>query len=359
MRRSLSKITIACLTLTLGLVISAIYKSFIHRPRPAKTEAQVSSVLPSPKPAVTQPPEDAATVGLSPYDIENFIRSNPQADLSKLWQRLGIPSVEDDSYGQGILQSCSQCEAECFEYDLDEELGDEVLLRISDMYAESYSYLVFKQAGDWRHWKLLGHINAWGKYKPAQHTILMSGGRPWLIIREQGASGSGIALYVDRLFQVSKHGLREIVSYSSDGHQSGESGGPIKDFAGRVISCEMTGDRTIVSIEFTIDYSTWSFSEQEPYPLFTKRQKVVLTTRLGGEKRIVDRTRSQVSQHELESIYNIDSMTEEDFLKYNYSQLREIATGENDTRRHWLRTYLKTCSNSPEKRRLTQLLLAD
>jgi len=361
MRKLLSNITTACLTLATGLVISALSKSSIHRGKPAKTEAQITTALPSPKPAVTQPPtEDAGTVGLSPYDIEYFISSNPQADLSKLWQRLGIPYLENNSYGRGILQSCSDCKAESFEYDLDGEPGDEVLLRISDRVAESHSYLVFKQVTDRsEHWNLLGHIDAWGKYKSAQHTILISGGRSWLIIQGQGASGSGVALYFDRLFQVTKNGLREIVSYSSGGHQSGEPDGPTKEFSGHVISCEVTEDRAIVTIEFTIEYSTWSVSEQDYVTLFTKRQRAVLTRRPGGGTRIVDRTRSQVSQHEMESIYNIDSMTEEDFLKYNYSQLLEIASGENETRRRWLRSYLKTCGNSPAKRRLTQLLLAN
>ena len=73
----------------------------------------------------------------------------------------------------------------------------------------------------------------------------------------------------------------------------------------------------------------------------------------------IDLARSQVSQHELESIYNIDSMTEEDFLKYNYSQLLKIAIGENSKEKRWMGTYLKTCGNSPEKRRLTQHLVAD
>jgi hypothetical protein len=197
MRRLLPNIILSCLTLGFGLLTSTISKTLIHRPKPAKTEAQMTSVSPSPKPAVTQQPTgDAETVGLSPFDIEYFINSNPRADLSKLWHRLGLPSAKDDSYGMGRLHSCSNCKAESFEYDLDEEPGDEVVLRISDAVAESYSYLVFKRIANWsQYWKLLGHFDAWGKYKPAQHTILMSGGRPWLIIQGQGASGSGVALH--------------------------------------------------------------------------------------------------------------------------------------------------------------------
>src|SRR5260370_28965997 len=108
MRRLLPNIILSCLTLGFGLLTSTISKTLIHRPKPAKPEAHMTSVSPSPKPAVTQQPtEDAETVGLSPFDIEYFINSNPQADLSKLWHRLGLPSAKDDSYGMGRLHSCS------------------------------------------------------------------------------------------------------------------------------------------------------------------------------------------------------------------------------------------------------------
>ncbi len=103
------------------------------------------------------------------------------------------------------------------------------------------------------------------------------------------------------------------------------------------------------------------FGSQRDLPVFdsqtrTRKNRSNDNFRIASGKRIVDKTRSQVSQPELETIYNIDSMTEEDFLKYNYPQLLQLLTGGNGTRRRWLPTYLKTCSNSPEKRRLTQPL---
>ena len=48
-------------------------------------------------------------------------------------------------------------------------------------------------------------------------------------------------------------------------------------------------------------------------------------------------------------------MTDEDFLKYNYVQLQQIAVGK-DQKRKRLRTYLETCADIPERRRLRKLL---
>ena len=55
-------------------------------------------------------------------------------------------------------------------------------------------------------------------------------------------------------------------------------------------------------------------------------------------------------------VFDIDSMTEEDFLKYNYQELADIATGRNAVKKDWLREFLKTCESTIEARRLSQLL---
>ncbi len=68
--------------------------------------------------------------------------------------------------------------------------------------------------------------------------------------------------------------------------------------------------------------------------------------------------RSNVSQHELDTVYNIDAMTQEAFLKYNQSQLHNIALGRDRQKKLWLFNYLKTFSDSTKKRTLLQLLQA-
>ena len=356
------RIAVLFLSLATGLALSGSNKHLTHKHRPPQPDRSTISTPALPDTNNIKLSDDyPETVGVSPYDIEYFIEDHPQSDLSRLWQRLGVPLAEDNSNDKEVLRSCNHCKADRFQYDLDGEPGDEVLLRISDRLSESYTFLVLQmEANRSDYWKLLGHINAWGKYKSAQHTILIADGRPWLIIQGQGASGSGVALYIDRVFEVTKRGLRQVATYPSGGFQSGIPDGPTKEFSGRLISCQVKGNQAIVTIEFAINYSIWSVSERQDRPLFNKRQKAILTRSMGSERRAtVDRTRSEVSQHELESVFNIDSMTEADFLKYNYSQLLEIAGGRDGSRKRWLRTYLQTCDNSPEKRALAQLVHAN
>ena len=49
-------------------------------------------------------------------------------------------------------------------------------------------------------------------------------------------------------------------------------------------------------------------------------------------------------------------MTSNDFLKYNHSELLNLATRGKAAQKRWLRTYLKECDNSSEKRQLLAAL---
>ena len=50
-------------------------------------------------------------------------------------------------------------------------------------------------------------------------------------------------------------------------------------------------------------------------------------------------------------------MGDDEFLKYNRSELRAIATGRDATKKEWLKEYLETCeSSSGIKRELMSLL---
>ena len=110
--------------------------------------------------------------------------------------------------GKNLISDFSECEgciASVQEYDLDNEPGDETLLKLSDGPMESFRYLVFKHQRNGK-WSLLGHVDAWGKYKDSQSIVLASGGHYWLVIQGQSASGSGVALYENRIFSVSDDG---------------------------------------------------------------------------------------------------------------------------------------------------------
>ena len=60
--------------------------------------------------------------------------------------------------------------------------------------------------------------------------------------------------------------------------------------------------------------------------------------------------------YEFETIYNFDSMGEDDFLTFNRDELRAIAAGRDSEKKAWLKEFLDTCEDSPFKRELLRSL---
>jgi len=339
-------------------MISVSYSWLLHRPtKPAPVEP---APFPTPTPQVVSIPdeEDAAEYpeeeGLSPWDIASFIDSHPRAKLQKLWKRLHVKDVQSE---HSDFSECGSCESRLDYYDLDSEPGDEALLKISDALSESYRYLVFKQTGEAHRmadrdaWRLIGHIDEWGKYQESQSSILVSGGRTWLVTNGQSASGSGVAYYHNRVIEVTKNRLNEVASYESEGHQSDWDTCPAREFTSRILDIQRAQNQTRVKVEFNLDY----LMEDEDRCLFSKRQ-VAMFVSSNNSRQVLDSSESTVTQRELEHIYTLDSMTEADFLKYNLSELLNVARRGTKAQKNWLKEFLERCETSAEKQRLLAAL---
>ena len=345
MRKWLLRTSVALLSLTIGVTASLGVRSLLQ-PRaiqPACPPPKVETPLPD---VVNQPPaEYPDESNLSPSQIEHFIDNHPKANLEKLWKRLGR-NAKSETYGHDFTL-CVACNAESFEYDLDGEPGDETILKISETFGECFRYLIFKYEGITdRKWKVIGDVDQWGKYKDSRHMVVLGDGRPLLLIEGQGASGSGVSLFINQLLLVSPGGTKEILSFPASGRQSDAEG--YRDFTGQVVSYSIRQQRIEVTLRFHVSYGVYSSGETEE--LFSKTQTAVYSGSINSLT--LQRSRSTISEREIEHIYNIDSMTENDFLKYNYDELLNLANHGNQKQKSWLKNDLQTFRNSDEKRML-------
>jgi hypothetical protein len=298
---------------------------------------------------------------LSPYDIESYIYNNPQSDINNVWQKLNISekfnSLPNWEKNESFLGVCNSCEAETFQYNLDDEPGDEVLLRIADNSQESCRYLLFKHINSENDsWKLLGFIDHdFGRYQMPQHSFLLSGGKSFLVVQVQTQSGTGVAHYTDRLFAVHKEKLIELLDYPADGHQSLLAYQGNREFSGRVSDCKIENGKAQIEIEFRVNYSGWDGKTNSDFLLWNKIQKAVYTKSLNSKRKKLDSSKSDITQEEIDTIYNIDSSTDEDVLKYNFEQLKTIAR-KKGAANQWLREFLRYCKSSKEKRELEKII---
>ncbi len=287
---------------------------------------------------------------LSPYDIVLFADGHPRVNLIKLWRALGIPDTSNSptTSGEFFPVTCENCRAQIFEYDLDGLPGDEVLLKMETPFCENSRYLIFKFVN--HDWKLLGHIDAWSKYRSSQHKIIINHGIVWLAIENQGASGSGVATYFDEVYLITPTRITRAFAYVSRGSQYGGPDNTNREFNGRVIDCSLADHKVTAKVEYSVSY-VW-----RDMTLFSKRQTAVVVTPLGYSADWLDLTHSDLTQAELDAVYNIDSLSNEELLKYNFSELTGIATSGDVERREWLQQFLDNCEDTTERRRLKQLL---
>lgn len=277
--------------------------------------------------------EETEPKSLSPYDLETYINNNSEANLGKIWQKLnisnqfnGLPNWEKN---ENFFESCASCEAETYEYDLDSEGGNEVILRIADT-QELCRYLVFKKInfGE-NNWKLLGFIDHdFGRYQMPQHTFLLSGGKSFLVVKVQTQSGSGVAHYVDRLFIVQKNELIELMDFPSRGHLSmsfhlyfGD-----RNFTGRAADIRVQNNNAQVKVNFAVDYKFENGESDTKNLSWSKRQSAVFNISLKSGKKELDLSKSNISKKEIDSVYNFDVLNDNDFVKFNLAELKKLAS---------------------------------
>lgn len=319
------------MTFVAGVLVGSVYR-YVQQQRlvaQANQPAEVPVAVPQSSPAAPEAETYPDNLEIKPFDIEFFIDHHPNADLSRLWQRLGITTDGDPIAEFSFGNACGSCEANSFHFNLDDEFGGEVVLQIKQQLGESYRYLIFKYT-DQGNSKLLGHVDVWAKYPPHDPVVFVSNGKAFLILQSTAGTGSGLGAWRDTVYEVSNRGVKQVGSYLGEVSQFGDLGFPTKLFDGSPVSCEIKNGRAILTVSFTVEYLADNLS------LFTKRKTAVL---VDSE---IDAAKSEITPHEYETIYNFDSMGPKEFLRYNRTELRAIASGNDFEKKRWWKEFLSS-----------------
>lgn len=109
-----------------------------------------------------------------------------------------------------------------------------------------------------------------------------------------------------------------------------------------------------VRIDFVASYTSGSYVYWMPVePLFTATRTAVYTWKPHERRFVLDPVRSDVDEDEIEGIF-YDA--EEQFLRHNVRDLAPLAGRANERQRTWLRHFLDTVADSPEKRAVMENL---
>ena len=267
----------------------------------------------------------------NPYEIAYSINGASDVPIDELWLRLKVRSEYKD-----FFSSCNGCKAEAFTFNLDDSPENEVIVRIANG-MEECRYLVFKEVESERvEYKLIGSIDSnFGRYEMPSHHFIVCEGRSYLVIRVQTASGSGVSTFDYRLFQVDKGRLSELLEFPSDGHQAMTIFDPIRKWSTRIRSVTSLPNRsTRIEIDMMINYKVVDYKGDGSIGegSWTRCERAVYLRPAGHREAHLDRRSSTVTQRQIESEFNIDSMDYNDLARYNHAQLRRIGWKPPKTR---------------------------
>jgi len=294
---------------------------------------------------------------LSPYLIEWFIDLNEDADLSAVWRLLKIEIPPETPV------RCNGCVAETFELETaDESQRKTVALKISFEASHYYQYLIFRKKDPDRNkddWKFLGAVESpLQQYGSPKHRIEIGDGRTWFVVRELWGRGSGMIAHGDVWYEIQEGKVERVAAYPVEGHNIPCQGHPGRSYKTVLLRHDLDGGVYTIPVQFIVSYniSDCDKGNNSP-PLFSRSQKANFVWDSAQEKFILDKSRSDVTETEINTVYNNEGLTHEKFVEYNFDDLLEIARGKDVKKKQWLKQFLMELKESRFKTALQQALL--
>lgn len=313
----------------------------------------------------TYEPIKPRPVSISPYELKRLIDKNEQTedsfDLRPIWKKLGIEMDVDEPFA-----SCDNC-AHCCEakiYSLNNEGGqdNEVLFALDFGEPSATLYLIFKEIGTQHNgrarWNLLGLIpySYGAPFIAPSYRVVTAGKQRWLAIEYIAGHGAGYGLDFEDWYEISERGMPQVLTYQTGLFACCSS--PEIDSRTKILKINSKDGAATVTLQFANSFEIDPSNER--FPLWRTRRKVTYIKRRGTSKFVLDPLNSEMTGKELYALSHVyfddDGDYLKDILKYNYRELASIAAGRDTKRKEWLRDFLNTCNDSPEKQSLQKLL---
>ncbi len=305
----------------------------------------LSSFIPqSPAQNQSTPSTDGRAVSMlrSPYLIEWFMDMNENVDLKQIWALLKIEISADMSY-----RCKGDCEAETFDVDL-----RTVALKISYKDGNFHQYLFFKRAksdSTDEAWQFIGNIPAHG---PPEYRIEKGDDRTWFLLKEL----RGREVYAEVWYEIKEKEVREVLSYPIQGQSVFCQNNLTRTYKTLLFRHDFENGIYTVPIQFILTYHITDCNKKEGARLFAKGQKAYYVWDDGKQHFVLDKSRSEVTEEELNSVYSNERLSGEKMIEHNFAELSKIAKAGDPEQKRWLRVFLNSVKDGPQKLALQQAL---
>jgi hypothetical protein len=241
-----------------------------------------------------------------------------------------------------------------------------LVLDVTDPVGGDWQHLIFRRSGV--RCRFVGSVDIAGQGgdAPTRRLVPLPAGEAALAVVAQTRTGTGLALQREAWYLLDNMGGRErapqkivgplprVLDYPARGHMIGWPSTFDRSFSTRLQARAGVDGIDEVRIEFTVSYTSGSYIYWMPVePLFTATRTAVYAWKREARRFVLDPARSDVDDDEIEGIFHD---AEEQFLVHNVRDLAPLAGRANERQRIWLRHFLDTVADSPEKRAVMESL---
>ena len=295
--------------------------------------------------------QDLSRFAVSPSELQKYVETQRDFDWGAVWKSLGIP---DQSV---FLPLCNEsfpgvapCSTEAV------TVANPVLQILILEHRDSLFQAILRYQSDSRGgWRFSGAYSPNVKYFRPEHRIVRLGTKPFLVITEQGISGSGVSSKIESWIDLTGTAFRPVLAYTSEGSDNPFPSGIGRKVLG-FVSAMQTQPAERIDISLTVDFRAQTTSGV--IPLGSRRDRIVYVRTSTGDFKPVPSLSTATPAAIERFYYNFDTeFSDEEFIKFHYKGLSALIKGPQEAQtQFWLMNFLQQAPDTPEARQLRSLL---
>jgi hypothetical protein len=256
-------------------------------------------------------------------------------DLVNTWQQFGIEAGAFERFSADSIDTVTK-----------HALNTTLVAIEMWWYNGSCRIVVFRRINN--DWSFFGFVDIpVERLEPVEINLRQSGSRQWVVLTSAEAEGTGIFAKTVTWYEVTKAGLKQVLTYPGEGHLAagdlfmplGVSRAVKSTFRGVAVQ----GGRIIVRVQFSVTFGFFTDGKDVEDLLPEETEIATFQEDAGRTFKLVPSPRLDTVK--LSTLYDIARvrLTVQDFLNLEYKQLQQIAAGGNMAKKIWLRDFLAQC----------------
>jgi hypothetical protein len=299
------------------------------------------------------PQPEIALAVKSPTSLARYIESHPVVEWSAIRRALDLgesehwlaPCGPKSPYG-------NRCSTETVTAKKPEQAI--LIVGSASSYALEYLRYIEEPSGDWR---FSGELNVLQRNGPSHHQLTSHWNRPFLAISsDHSQHGVAIRQVVEDWFDLTKPDFKPMFSFTTDGSEYRWSYG-----VGRTMheTCKVrrTAQAEVIDLALDIHFDGVGLDQKATYVGIFERREKERTFKLRSAYAGLDRSKPIPTEEFADLADPFSGIDNEELLGLALPGLEKIARGTDADAKEWLKSILNDAKDTPEKRRLLDLLV--